>query len=48
MNLPLAGWHMPGIDVSLLKVVEDELTWGSIVAVRSEEHVGKPELSCNG
>ena len=48
MNLPLTGWHMPGINVSLLKVGEDELTWGSIVAVGSKEHVWKPELSCNG
>ena len=48
MKLPLAGGHMPGVDVGLLEVGEDELTWGSIVAVRSKEHVGKPELSCNG
>jgi hypothetical protein len=47
MNLPLAGGHMPGIDVGLLEVGEDELTWGSIVAVGPEEHVGQPELGCD-
>jgi hypothetical protein len=44
MNLPLAGWHMSRIHVSLLEVGKDELTWSSIVAMGSEEHVGQPEL----
>ena len=48
MDLPLSGWHMPRIDISLLEVGEDELTWGSIVAVGPEEHVGEPELGGNG
>ena len=38
---------MPWIDVGLLEVSKHELTWGSIIAVWSEEHVGKSQLGCN-
>jgi hypothetical protein len=47
MNLLLAGWHMSGIDISLFKVSENKLTWRSIVAVGSEEHVREPQLGCD-
>ena len=48
MNLPLSGWHVPRVDISLLKVGKHELTWGSIVAVGAKEHVGEPQLGRDG
>ena len=35
---------MPRIHVCLLEVSEDELAGGSIVAVRTQEHVREPQL----
>ena len=38
---------MPRIHVCLLKVGEDKLAGGSIVAVRTQEHVREPQLLCH-
>ena len=35
---------MPRIDVHLLEVGKDQLTWSCVVAVRTQQHVGQPEL----
>jgi hypothetical protein len=47
MYLLLAGGYMPGIDVGLLKVGENELAGGGVIAVGAKQHVGELELRCH-
>ena len=40
----LSCWNMPGVDVDLLEVGEEELAWGGVVAVGPKDHVWKFEF----
>ena len=39
LELLLSSGNMSGINISFLEMREEELTWGSIVAVRTKNHV---------
>ena len=44
INLLLASGDMPGVDVCLLEVGEDQLAWSSIVTVWTQQHIWELEL----